>query len=275
MSKRRLRAGFVGRLGYAEGLRLQELARERLLAARSTPDRAGPDRAGPDREKPEREKREETLLLLEHPHVYTLGRNARRADVKATADWLERHGVEVHETDRGGQVTYHGPGQLVGYPILDLDPDRRDLRRYVRDLQEVLIATLDELGIPAFPGGDAAAIGVWVEGARGREKIASIGVHVKRWITTHGFALNVSSDLSMFGGIVACGLPDVTMTSIARCLESSAGSASGLEEVSSLLVAHFARVFEREPAPLRRADALAWLSAPRPALPIASDAVVS
>ncbi|HVS62508.1 MAG TPA: lipoyl(octanoyl) transferase LipB [Thermoanaerobaculia bacterium] len=243
MSKRRLRAGFVGRFSYADGLELQERARTRLLESRAAPGAAS---------------REETLLLLEHPHVYTLGRNARAVDVKATADWLARHGVEVHETDRGGQVTYHGPGQLVGYPIVDLDPDRRDLRRYVRDLQQVLIAGLAELGIEAFSGEDAAAIGIWVEGAGGREKIASIGVHVKRWITTHGFALNVTSDLSMFGGIVACGLPGVTMTSIAQQL----GSAPGLTEVASIVAARFARVFDRELLPLDRADATSWLRPP-------------
>jgi lipoyl(octanoyl) transferase len=148
----------------------------------------------------------------------------------------------VHETDRGGQVTYHGPGQLVGYPVIDLDPDRRDLRRYVRDLQQVLIASLAELGVEAFPGEDTAAIGVWVDGATGREKIASIGVHVKRWVTTHGFALNLSSDLAMFGGIVACGLPDVTMTSV----EELRGEAPELAAVARRVAHHFARVFDRE-----------------------------
>ncbi|HVS16260.1 MAG TPA: lipoyl(octanoyl) transferase LipB [Thermoanaerobaculia bacterium] len=235
--RRRLRAGFLGRLDYLPAVRLQEQLRAELLEARS---------AG------EVEDRAEALLLLEHPHVYTLGRNARTQDLRATADWLVAHGVEVHETDRGGQVTYHGPGQLVGYPVVDLAPDRRDLRRYVRDLQEVLIATLASLGVPAFPGAETAAIGVWVDGARGREKIASIGVHVKRWITTHGFALNVSTDLEMFGGIVACGLPDVTMTSIARVV----GFAPALEEIAATVAARFAEVFGRRLEPLTREEAL-------------------
>jgi lipoyl(octanoyl) transferase len=241
VAKRRLRAGFIGRIGYSQGLRLQEAARARVLEARGGRVAAGV---------------EEALLLLEHPHVYTLGRNADAADVRATAGWLARHGVDVHETDRGGQATYHGPGQLVGYPIVDLDPDRRDLRRYVRDLQAVLVASLSDLGIEAFPGADAAAIGVWVEGERGREKIASIGVHVRRWVTTHGFALNVATDLSMFGGIVACGLPGVTMTSVAARL----GSAPALEEVAAVVARHFARVFDRELAVLDRDSALARLA---------------
>jgi len=165
----------------------------------------------------------ERLLLLEHPHVYTLGRNATRDDVVASPEELARRGVEVAETDRGGQVTYHGPGQLVGYPIVDLNPDRRDLRRYVCDLQNALVRTLAAWGVEAA-GGTGERIGVWV----GERKIASIGIHLARWRTTHGFALNVATDLALFGGIVACGLPEVEMTSIAK----ETGSAPELRVVA-------------------------------------------
>lgn len=216
---RSTRCGFIGRLGYAEATALQEAARDAL--------RAGT--AG------------ESFLLLEHPHVYTLGRNARSADLLLDAGRLAARGIEVHETDRGGQATYHGPGQLVGYPILDLHPDRRDVRRYIRDLQEVLIRTLADYGIVA-EARPQPEIGIWAEG----RKIASLGVHLSRWITTHGFALNVTTDLSYFGGIVACGLPDVRMGSI----ESLAGRRPPLAEVAQACIGHFSSVFERRIEPL-------------------------
>ena len=206
----------MGPVPYTEGVRLQEHVREAL--------RAGD---GPER-----------LLLLSHPHVYTLGRNATEGEVVAPREWLASAGVEVHETDRGGQVTYHGPGQLVGYPVIDLNPDRRDVRRYVRDLQEVLIRTLSDFGVEAEPGEGPEHIGVWTRGA----KVASLGVHLKRWITTHGFALNVTTDLSYFRGIVACGLPTVRMTSI----EEVTGREWDLGEVAKRVVHHFGAVFERE-----------------------------
>ena len=180
----------------------------------------------------------EHLLLLEHDPVFTLGRAASRADVLATDAWLAEHGIEVHETNRGGQVTYHGPGQLVGYPIINLDPDRRDVRRYVRDLQEVLIRTLGDFRIEARRREGKEYIGVWV----GEEKIASIGVHLARWITIHGFALNVATDLGHFAGIVACGLPRVRMTSIERLT----GRAVPLPEVAARVARHAGEVFERE-----------------------------
>ena len=179
----------------------------------------------------------ERLLLLEHPHVYTLGRNASAADVLLSESELAEKGVEVAVTDRGGQVTYHGPGQLVGYPILDLAPDRRDLRRYVRDLQETLVELLAGYGIAAR-GGEGERIGVWV----GEKKIASIGIHLSRWLTTHGFALNVAPELALFGGIVACGLVGVEMTSIAR----ETGVTPPLEEVAGRAVDCFAARFGRE-----------------------------
>jgi lipoyl(octanoyl) transferase len=155
--------------------------------------------------------------------------------------------VEVCESDRGGEVTYHGPGQLVGYPILDLNPDRRDIRRYVRDLQEVLVRTLAELGIEAQGGGsEPEPIGVWV----GERKIASIGVHLRRWRTTHGFALNVFTDLSYFSGIVPCGLPGLDVVSVL----SLTGVRMELDDVARRCAGHFAQAFERTLVPMEERD---------------------
>jgi lipoyl(octanoyl) transferase len=156
---------------------------------------------------------EDLLLLLEHPPVVTLGRTAREAHV------LRPEGLDVVEVERGGDVTFHGPGQLVGYPIFDLrgPPFRQDLHWYLRTLEDALITALTELGIPA--GRSAGYTGVWTESGR---KIASIGIHVKQWVTWHGFALNVTTDLAQFGRIVPCGIPGVEMTSVAR--ESGLGT---------------------------------------------------
>ncbi|HSK75802.1 MAG TPA: lipoyl(octanoyl) transferase LipB [Thermoanaerobaculia bacterium] len=207
---------FLGRLPYAEALAVQYAVRDAVKRGE-----------GP-----------EHLLLLEHPHVYTLGRNADEGDVLAGSEWLRARGVEIAECDRGGQVTYHGPGQLVGYPIVNLSPDRRDIRRYVHDLQDVLVRTLADYGVVAEGREEQSLIGVWV----GEEKIASIGVHLSRWITTHGFALNVSTDLSYFAGIIPCGLHQVRMTSVERLL----GMAPALPEVAATCARHFARIFDRE-----------------------------
>jgi lipoyl(octanoyl) transferase len=144
------------------------------------------------------------LLLLEHPPVVTLGRGSRADHL------LSRDGVEVFEVERGGDVTFHGPGQLVGYPILDLTGHKRDLHWYLRTLEQALIDALARLGVPA--GRNPGYTGVWTGG----RKIGSIGVHVKRWVTSHGFALNVTTDLSQFGRIVPCGIPGVEMTSVER-----------------------------------------------------------
>jgi lipoyl(octanoyl) transferase len=201
---------------YAEAVELQLTARSALKSGE-----------GPER-----------FFLLEHPHVYTLGRNATEEDVLAGPEWLRARGIEVAECDRGGQVTYHGPGQLVGYPIVNLSPDRRDVRRFVRDLQQVLIRTLAHYGVAAEGGEEQAFVGVWA----GEEKIASIGVHLSRWITTHGFALNVSTDLSYFAGIIPCGLHQVRMTSIERLT----GRAPALAEVAAVCARHFGDVFDRE-----------------------------
>lgn len=178
------------------------------------------------------------LLLLEHdPPVFTIGRNASEADVTADPAWLAAQGVEVAKTNRGGKVTYHGPGQLVGYPIIDLNPDRRDIRRYVQDLQAVLIRSLADFGVSARVRDGQEHVGVWV----GDDKIASIGVHLSRWITIHGFALNVSTHLDHFGGIVACGLPQVQMTSMQRVV----GEAPPLGELAARVARHMGQRFGR------------------------------
>ena len=171
------------------------------------------------------------FLLLEHPHTFTIGRRAKENGVLATAEVLRNLGIEVFETNRGGKVTYHGLGQIVGYPIVNLSPDREDVHKYVRDLEEVLIRTMADFGIRAFR----------IEGLTGvhtaEGKIAAIGVHIKRWVTTHGFALNVNTDLSYYNWIIACeGEP---VTSMDRLLEREVSMA----EVEDRLVVNFAAVF--------------------------------
>jgi lipoyl(octanoyl) transferase len=179
---------------------------------------------------------EDVLLLLEHDPVITLGRNARRENVLMSDDDLRARGLAVFEAGRGGDVTYHGPGQVVGYPILDLSPERRDVHRYVRDLEEVLIRACRDYGVRAerAPG----LTGSWI----GREKIGAIGVRIARWVTSHGFALNVSPDLSAFGAIVPCGIRDRGVTSLERQL----GRAPGVPEVMNRLARHVADVFDRD-----------------------------
>jgi len=172
------------------------------------------------------------LLLLEHPHVITLGRNGHMENLLATEEVLSRSGIQFHPTDRGGDITYHGPGQLVGYPIMDLRDWKRDVGAYVRGVEQVLINTLAEFGITA--GRLKGCTGVWVDQA----KIAAIGVHISRWVTSHGFALNVNTDLSYFQYIVPCGLTK-PVTSMAQL-----GVQTNLEEVSERLAEHFCRVFD-------------------------------
>ncbi|HKQ96276.1 MAG TPA: lipoyl(octanoyl) transferase LipB [Candidatus Polarisedimenticolia bacterium] len=215
---RRCAAVWLGRLGYRDAVVLQESAATALKRAQL---------GGPPAE--------EKFFLLEHPPVITLGRNAVDGDVLAGADRLAALGVTVERTNRGGQVTYHGPGQLVGYPILDLTPDRRDVGRYLRDLEEVLIRALARLGLTGRR--QSGWTGVWV----GEEKVAALGVHLSRWVTTHGFALNVTTDLDHFGLIVPCGIRTRGVTSVARLL----GRAVTLEEMAALVVPEFAEVFER------------------------------
>ncbi|HEX9638972.1 MAG TPA: lipoyl(octanoyl) transferase LipB [Acidobacteriota bacterium] len=184
----------------------------------------------------------ETLLLFEHPPVLTLGRAADRGHVLAAPELLEGLGIEVVATGRGGDVTYHGPGQLVGYPVLSLSPDRRDVYRYVRDLEEVLLRTLSDFGI----GGARVArrTGIWVRraGAGPERKIAAIGVRISRWVSSHGFALNLDPDLAHFNWIVPCGIADAGVTSMREQL----GQAPAWPAVERSVVRHLAEVFERE-----------------------------
>jgi len=178
----------------------------------------------------------DTLLLLEHPHVYTLGRNAKKDNILLSAEQLTTRGVQVFEIDRGGDVTYHGPGQLVGYPILDLAQHRRDIAWYMRTLEEVLIAVARDYGIEAKRL--AGAPGVWV----GNDKLAAMGVHISRWVTSHGFAFNVNTDLRYFGWIVPCGLRDKGVTSLQKLL----GRQVDMDEVAERAVHHFGEVFDLE-----------------------------
>jgi lipoyl(octanoyl) transferase len=178
----------------------------------------------------------DTLLLVEHPHVLTLGvrGDGGRSHILASAEALAARGIAVHETGRGGDITYHGPGQLVGYPIIDLRPDRCDVHRYVRDLEDVLIRAVADFGIEAVRV--EGLTGVWV----GQEKLAAIGVRIARWITSHGFALNVTTDLDCFNLIVPCGIADRGVTSMAeltrRAIEPGA--------VADRIVEHFANLFK-------------------------------
>jgi lipoyl(octanoyl) transferase len=185
----------------------------------------------------------DVLLLLEHPHVITLGvkTSSSRSHIVAPADVLEARGVEVHETGRGGDVTYHGPGQLVGYPIIDLKPDRCDVHAYVRDLEEVMIRVCADYGVAGrrLEG----LTGTWVDTRHGPLKIGAIGVRISRWVTSHGFAFNVNTDLDFFRLIVPCGIEQHGVTS----LEALLGRALSIEEVEDAVVRHFARIFERNP----------------------------
>ena len=202
----------LGQVGYTEALRLQrqDVA---LRKSGTIPD---------------------TLLLLEHPHVYTLGRNARKEHLLVSKDRLAEIGAQVFETDRGGDITYHGPGQLVGYPVLDLARHRRDVTWYMRSLEEVFIRVAADFDIPARRLSGAA--GVWVGG----EKLVAMGVHISRWVTSHGFALNLDTDLSYFRCIVPCGLskPVTSMRAL--------GCPAGRGQVVDAVARSFARVFDRE-----------------------------
>jgi lipoyl(octanoyl) transferase len=207
----------IGRLDYLAGLDLQQrLVEERRAGAIG-----------------------DTLLLVEHPPVITLGVRTRLGPnhITASAEQLAAAGVTVHESGRGGDVTYHGPGQLVGYPILDLRPDRQDVHRYVRDLEEALIRAVAAFGIQA--GRVPGLTGVWVGPPGREEKIAAIGIRISRWITSHGFALNVSADLRHFDLIVPCGIPDHGVTSIERVLDRRVP----MSEVEAAVVEGVAGVF--------------------------------
>ena len=199
----------LGRVAYADGLELQKELESEVIAARER----------------------DYLLLLEHPHTFTIGRRSKTDGVLATAEMLRKLGVDVFEINRGGKVTYHGLGQIVGYPVISLSPDREDVHKYVRDLEQVLIRTMADFGIDAFR----------IEGLTGvhtaEGKVAAIGVHIKRWVTTHGFALNVNTDLSYYNWIIACeGEP---VTSMSRLL----GREIGMAEVEDRIVENFEKVF--------------------------------
>lgn len=202
---------WLGRMGYGEALKLQ---RERAAAR-------------------VRGEVQDCLLLVEHPPVITLGRGANRGHLLSDEQFLKARGIEVWEIERGGDVTFHGPGQLVGYPLIDLTNHGKDVHRFMRKLEEMLIRTLDAYGIRGEPR--SGQTGVWVHGA----KIASMGVHVSRWVSRHGFALNVSTDLSFFDLIVPCGIPDVRMTSIAALL----GQEIAIRAVAETVAREFGLVF--------------------------------
>jgi len=210
MNERRLLAQRLGRVEYASALNLQKQT-EHLVKSGQQPD---------------------TLLLLEHPHTLTIGRRGDGASVLLNESELKAREVMLYETNRGGKVTYHGIGQIVGYPIIKLSPDREDVHRYVRDLEEVLIRTMADFDIDGFR----------IEGLTGvhtpRGKVAAIGVHIARWVTTHGFALNVNTDLSYFDLIIACEGEPVTS------MEELLGDVTELSVVEDRLIANFADVFE-------------------------------
>ena len=201
----------LGRIRYADALEVQENLVQRLK-----------DGTGSD-----------TLLFAEHPHVVTIGRNGKEQHVLASEEILARTGIEYYETNRGGDVTYHGPGQVIGYPILDLREWKRDVRAYFRGLEDTLMDALSGLDISAARIPQPGYEGVWVNGA----KIAAIGVHISRWITSHGFALNVDTDLSYFQYIVPCGLAKPV------CSLRGLGCRASHEEVKRVIAASFAKIF--------------------------------
>lgn len=207
----------LGLVSYADGLELQRALVDDRKAGR-IPD---------------------TLLLLQHPHVLTVGvKKDGRRHILAAPDQLADRGVEVFETGRGGDVTYHGPGQLVGYPIIDLNPGRRDVHVYVRDLEEVMIRVCADYGLAA--GRVKGMSGAWL----GDAKIGAVGVRISRWVTSHGFAFNVTTDLDFFNLIVPCGIADKAVTSLAAEL----GRPVPMAEVEDAFVRHFSAVFANLPA---------------------------
>jgi lipoyl(octanoyl) transferase len=209
MKQRKLLVQKLGRVDYATALRVQRET-ELLVKTNQQPD---------------------TLLLLEHPHTLTIGRRGDTSSILLNEEELDERGVTLFETNRGGKVTYHGLGQVVGYPIIKLSPDREDVHRYVRDLEEVLIRTMANFEIHAFR--IDGLTGVHAE----RGKVAAIGVHIARWVTTHGFALNVNTDLSYFDLIIACEGEPVTS------MEVLSGKVTPLGQVEDRLVENFAEVF--------------------------------
>ena len=206
---------YLGRTPYAEALALQQSLHESR----------------------KRNEISDTLLLLEHPHVITLGRAANRANILVDEQTRTEKKIELFETGRGGDVTYHGPGQLVGYPIISLAPDAQDVRRYVRNIQEVLVRTARDFGVEAEPRG-GEHVGVWV----GDDKLAAIGIRISRWVTMHGFAFNVATNLEYFNLIVPCGIQDHGVTSLEKIL----GTKIEIKTVAEITARHFGEVFGRE-----------------------------
>jgi lipoyl(octanoyl) transferase len=234
------RAIDLGRIAYGEAVALQQ----RLVASRKIA-------TAPD-----------LLLFCEHPHVITLGRNGKSEHLHVSEDLLRQKGVEFHHTNRGGDITYHGPGQVLGYPILDLNGFRRDVVWYVRQLEQVMIAATSSFGIQAFrvPG----RTGVWVNGnvdgdadSRREEKLAAIGVHISHWVTSHGFAYNVSTDLRFFDLITPCGIAGCRATSLEKLL---GGQPSRADAIASLSAA-FGQTFELELIPTDAAELATCLTA--------------
>jgi lipoyl(octanoyl) transferase len=209
MKKRRLKVFRLGRIGYIDALGIQKQTEQAIISGRET----------------------DTLFLLEHPHVYTIGRRARSDGILASPEILKAIGAEVFETDRGGKITYHGLGQIVGYPVINLSLFKEDVHNYVRCLEEVLVRTVAEYGIEAFR----------IDGLTGvhtkEGKIAAIGVHIKRWVTTHGFALNVNTDLNYFNWIIPCEGEPVTS------MEKILGRKVELSEVEDKIIKSFSEVF--------------------------------
>lgn len=201
----------LGRMRYSDALRVQQRLVEERKSGQGT----------------------DTLIYVEHPHVVTVGRNGQAEHVLASPEILARTGIELFETDRGGDVTYHGPGQVVGYPILDLREWRRDVRAYFRAVEQSLIDALETLGVKAGRIPEPGYEGVWVDGA----KVGAIGIHIARWVTSHGFALNVNTDLTYFKYIVPCGLTKPV------CSLRSLGIQAGREEVQAAITASFAKLF--------------------------------
>ncbi len=220
MFERSLEVRKLGRVAYSVALELQKQLESEVIARRLN----------------------DYLLLLEHPHTFTIGRRSKTEGVLATTEMLRKLGVEVFETNRGGKVTYHGVGQIVGYPIISLSPDREDVHRYVRDIEEVLIRTMTDFGIEAFQ----------IEGLTGvhttEGKVAAVGVHLKRWVTTHGFALNVNTDLSYYNWIIPCeGEP---VTSMNRVLDGDID----MSAVEQRLAENFKDVFGYERVGLQESE---------------------
>jgi lipoyl(octanoyl) transferase len=208
----------LGSIGFADAFALQK----RLVAARKA------------------EAIGDVMLLCEHPHVITLGRNGSREHLLASERVLQQKGVEFHATNRGGDITYHGPGQIVGYPVINLGAIRRDVVWYVRMLEDAMIRTCADFGVAA--GRETGKTGVWSErpeGKRQAEKIGAIGVHISRWVTSHGFAFNVSTDLHFFDLIVPCGISGRAATSLEKVL----GRRVDRKEVAPQIAAHFGEVF--------------------------------